>query len=72
MVLNHRSQYYTRYQQRHADEYSEAARNYRENNRDEINARQRNAHRRNNELSRLHNEDEYLRKTLKMMSKMYQ
>ena len=44
--------------------YSEAARTYRENNRYEINARQRNARRRNVELSTLNIENEYLRETL--------
>ena len=44
MVLNHRSQYYTRYQQRHSAEYSEAAQTYWKNNHDEINACQRNAY----------------------------
>ena len=58
MIPNNRIQYYTRYRQRHIA--SEAARTYRENNCDEFNARQRYARRRNVELSRLHNENEYL------------
>ena len=41
MIPNNRRQY-THCRQRHIAEYSEATRNYRENNRDEINARQRN------------------------------
>ena len=45
MMINNWSQYYTRYRQRHIAEYSEAALTYRENNRDEINARHRNARR---------------------------
>ena len=57
MMSNNRSQYYTRYRQRHVAKYSKTARTYRKNNRDEINARQRNARGRNVELSRLHNED---------------
>ena len=46
------------------NEYSEAAGFYRENNPDEINVCQRNVHRRNVEISRLHNENEYLGGTL--------
>ena len=47
MIPNSRSQYYTRYQERHVAEYSEAARTYWKNNLDEINACQRSARRRN-------------------------
>ena len=60
MMLNSRSQYYTRYRQRHITEYFDAAKTYQENNSDEINACQRNAHRRNVELSRLRNGNECL------------
>ena len=59
MMLCNRSQYYTRYRQRHV-----AARTYREKNHDEINARQRSTRQRNMELSRFHYENEYLRETL--------
>ena len=45
--MYNRNQHYTHYRQRHIAEYSEAARIYLENNRDEINARQRNSHQRN-------------------------
>ena len=60
MMPNIQSQYYTHYRQRHITEYSEAARAYRKNDRDEVNAIQRNDRRRNVELCRHHNENEYL------------
>ena len=58
MFPKFQSQYYTRYRQTHVVQYCEAARTYRENKRNEINVHQRNARRRNMELSRLHNENE--------------
>ena len=63
MMPNNQSQFHALHQRRHIAEYSATARTYRENNRDEIIARQRNSRRRNMELSRLHNENEYLGKT---------
>ena len=60
MMPNNRSRYYTRYRQRHIAEYSETSRTYRENNRDEINVRERDARQRNVELTRLLNENECL------------
>ena len=39
MMLNKRSQYHARYRERRIAEFSEATRNYWENNPDEINAR---------------------------------
>ena len=55
MMPNNQSQYYTCYWQRHVTEYSGAAWTYQKNNRDEIDAHQRNI-----KLSKLHNENEYL------------
>ena len=62
MLPINRSQFYTLHRQRHTAEYFEASRTYRENNRDELNAHQRNILRRNAEVSRLHNEKECLGK----------
>ena len=61
MMPNNRRQHYTRYRQRQIVKYSKASRTYREYNRGEINSCQKNACRRNLELSRLQNENEYLR-----------
>ena len=64
MMTSSRNQYCACCWERHIDECSEAPPTYREKNYDEINARHRNARRRNVALSGLHNENEYLGETV--------